>query len=485
MSALKKLAGQTAIYGLPSIVGRFLNYLLVPLHTEIFGPAKYGVVTELFAYVAFLVVVLTYGMETAFFRFSNHTEEDKSKVFSTALSALFSTSLLFFLVCLTFSSQIATAINYEAHHEYIVWFGAVLSLDAVSSILLANLRQLNRPVWFASVNIASIALNIGVNVFFLWVCPKVESLNHLYNPEIGVGYIFIATLAASGVKLLLLTPALKNLFGAFDFALLKRMLTYAWPLLLVGFSGIINETLDRALLKYLLIPEIGHEQAMYQLGVYGANYKLSIIISLFIQAFRYAAEPFFFKQNGQSKETFAKVMDYFVWVVSGMFLVVMLNIDLFKLFIRQESYWEGLNVVPVLLLANIFLGISYNLSIWYKLSDKTKYGAVLSVAAAVVTVVFNLLLIPKLRYLGAAWATFICYAFLMVASAILGQKHYPVPYRFVKNSLTIAFAVGIYWLTLQLAPNFHPVSNNVGLIIFGAIFFGVEIYGRNRSKNHS
>ena len=479
MSALKKLAGQTAIYGLPSILGRFLYYLLVPLHTYIFKPEDYGVVTELFAYVAFLVVVLTYGMETAFFRFSNREDTDKSTIFSTSFTALAVTSGLFFALCWIFAPNIANVLAYPNHQEYIIWLAAILSIDAVTSVLMANLRQESRALWFAVVNIAAIAVNILGNLFFLWFCPtyidQYTWIAPLYNPEIGVGYIFLCTLASSALKLILLLPYCRKLFVGFDFGILKQMLKYAWPLMLVGFAGIINETLDRALLKYLLTPIYGAEEAMFQLGVYGANYKLSIIITLFIQAFRYAAEPFFFKLKSDAKTAYVLVMDYFVWIISGIFLLVMLNIDFFKLFIRDEAYYEGLTVVPILLLSNMFLGINYNLSIWYKLTDKTKWGAAVSIAAAVVTVIFNFLLIPKMGYLGAAWATLICYAFLMLASGILGRIYFPVPYHYVKNTITIAAVIVIYLASLQLAGLYHYLFRGLTLIVFVGLFYIIEL----------
>ena len=459
MSILKKLAGQTAIYGLSSIVARFFNYLVVPLHTTVFLPQQYGVITEMYAYVAFLIVMLTYGMETAYFRFSTKEGSDPNTIFSTVLSSLVSSTAMFILMAIIFAQPIAEWLLYPNNKEYVVWFAIIVGLDAISSIPLARLRTEDKAKTFAGINIANVLVYLGLNLFYLGYClPLVESgggnwlTETFYDPGTGVGYVFIANLIASVVKFLLLAPTMVRGLTKPQLALLKPMLAYSLPLLIAGLAGMMNEMFDRVMLKRLLYPILGEQQAMYQLGVYGACYKLSILIALMIQAFRYAAEPFFFSQAKEegSKELYAKIMTYFVWVLAGTFLFVMLYIDLFKYFIPNEEYWVGLKVVPILLMANIFLGIYYNQSVWYKLTEKTSFGAGLAIFGALITLVLNMVFIPKYGYMASAWATLICYASMMIASYFLGRKYYPVPYELGKIGAMIGVAAFLYWATLAL-----------------------------------
>jgi O-antigen/teichoic acid export membrane protein len=455
---LKKLAGQTAIYGLSSIVGRFLNYLLTPLWTGIFSTEQFGIITEMYAYVAFLVVLLTYGMETAYFRFTSKNREDAS-IFSTILISVVSSAVFFIVICSLFSQNIADWLMYPDHKEYIIWFAVIVGVDAIASLPLAKLRQQNKSLKFALVNLLNVAVNISLNWFLLVYCKGHydEGVSNywvetFYNPEIGVGYIFIANLIASLIKFIVLIPELLNNGFVFNKPLYRKMLRYALPLLLVGLAGIVNETIDRIMLKQILLPKIGLKSTMEQLGIYGANYKLSIIITMFIQAFRYAAEPFFFAQEKKmgSKNMYGNVMNYFVIVVGAMFLVVLLYLDVFKHFIRNDDFWEGLKVVPVLLFANICLGIYFNLSIWYKLSSKTGFGALISIFGAIITIVLNFILIPKFGYMGSAWATLFCYLSMVVVSYKLGQKHYPIPYNLKKAGFYIGLSVLLYFVFIKL-----------------------------------
>jgi O-antigen/teichoic acid export membrane protein len=296
VSQIKKLAGQTAIYGLSSIIGRLLNYLLVPLYTRIFDPSAYGVVSEFYAYITFLIVLYTYGMETAYFHFSSK-KENNLNVYSNSLSTLTFTSVILSSILILFSQSIATTLGYEAHSEYIVWFALILAFDAITALPFAKLRQENRAKRFALIKIVNISSNIGLNLFFLALLPQItnnNSLSVLYNPAIGVGYVFIANLISSFITLLFFTSDFKQIKFNIDKALVKEMLVYAFPLLIAGFAGMINETLDRAILKYLVTDK---STALHQLGVYSACYKLSIIMTLFVQTYRYAAEPFFFSQQ--------------------------------------------------------------------------------------------------------------------------------------------------------------------------------------------
>lgn len=430
MSQLRKLASQTAVYGLSTILGRFLNYLLVPLHTRIFGTVDYGVVSELYAYVSFFLVVLTYGMETAFFRFSQD-EEKKDKVFPTAFLSIGISSIIFMLCMGVFAQPIASAIRYPNHPEYVIIVTLILGLDAIASIPFALLRQEGRPIKFAIVKNINILSNILLNLYFLMLCPYMQQKSNislpLYDETIGVGYVFISNLVASIVTLPLLSKEVVRIKKGFDPALWRKMIAYGLPLLIVGLGGMVNETLDRAIMKYLLPAGKG---TLSQVGIYGANYKLSILMSLFIQAFRFAAEPFFFShaKTADTKTIYARVMDYFVIVCLGIFLLVTLYIDLFKYFIGEQFY-EGLRVVPVLLLANLCLGVYYNLSIWYKLSDQTNKGAAISLIGASMTIGLNIWWIPVFGYVGSAWATFLCYFSMMLICYGMGMKYYPIPYH--------------------------------------------------------
>ena len=362
MNPLKRLINQTAIYGLSSIIGRLLNYLLVPLYTRYFTPSEYGVVTEMYAYVAFLVIILTYGMETAFFRFSQKSNTKKT-VYSTTLISIIITSIFFIIITLFYSNNISYWIGYENNIEYIQWFAIIVALDAVSAIPFAYLRSQNKALKFATIRLINIFINIGLNLYFV-----------IYN-GFGVEYIFIANLISSSIMLFLLIPTILKSNWKFDKSLWKKMIFYAIPLLIAGFAGIVNETLDRVLLKHLLV---NTQNSLYEIGLYGAFYKLSIIMILFIQTFRYAAEPFFFSQEKEenAKKNYAIVMKYFVIVTAVIFLTVTVFYDLIKGFLGSQFHDErGFVVVSLLLLANMFLGVYYNLSIWYKLTEKTKYGA--------------------------------------------------------------------------------------------------------------
>ena len=442
---IKKLFGEIAIYGLSSIIGRLLNYLLVPLYTYVFiNPADYGVVSELYAWVAFLIVILTFGMETAFFKFIQN-EGDQKNVFSTALSALLSLNSVFFLVVLLFYQDIASLLLYEDHGEYIVMLGAIVSIDAISALPLAKLRAEEKAKRFSIIQLSSIAVNIILNVIFLLFCFDYN------NPEQGVFYIFLANLIASLVKPIFLLKSF-TLIRGIDRSLLKRMLVFSFPLAIAGFAGIINETLDRILLKQILYnPEnpSSLDYAEAQVGIYSASYKLAMLIAILLQAYRYAAEPFFFSQmkNQDRNKIYSQIMNVFIAFVCGIFLLVTLNIDIFKYFIQNETYWVGLQVVPILLMANIFLGIYYNQSIWFKLSGKTKFGAYIALFGASLTVLINILYIPKFGYMACAWATLIVYFTQMVISYILGQRHYPIPYNLKKFIFYISLALALFFLS--------------------------------------
>lgn len=475
MGDIRKLASQTVFYGGSTVLARLVNYLLVPIQTTIFAPKEYGVVGEMYAYVAFLIVVLTFGMETAFFRFYDKNDEQKSAaVYGTALKSLIFVALIFLTFMNYYAGTIAGYIRYANHPEYIVWFSFLISIDAITTIPFARLRALNRPILFSLLKIGNVATCFLLNIIFLYIFPYMQShhllmsvIQAVYNPAIGVGYIFIANLIASALTLLTLLLIMPQRHMPFDKKLWKKMLAYALPLLIFGLAGNINETFDRILLKWL--SPIGI--ASTQVGIYSACYKISIFMTIVIQGFKYAAEPFFFAhaRESDSRQIYADVMKYFVIVCSLIFLAVMLYIDIVKYMVGYR-YWSGLKVVPILLLANMSLGIFYNLSIWYKLTDKTRFGAYLSVFGAVVTLVLNFTLIPVISYMGSAWATFACYSSMMVLSYFIGQHYYRVPYNLRRILMYIGLGIGLWVISL-----FIPVHNKWLHLIPNTALLGVYI----------
>jgi O-antigen/teichoic acid export membrane protein len=465
-SPLAKLFGQTAMYGLPSIVGRLLNYLLVPLYTAIFAkPADYGVLSDLYAYVAFLVVLLPLGMETAYFRFIQQ-QEDTERVFNSSFLPVVLVNACFFLILYITNPWIAKWMLYRDHTEYIILVGSIVCIDAIASLPLAKLRAENQAKRFMIIQMSSILLNILLNLIFLlgYFNPS--------RPEEGIMFILIANLLASGLKLLLVYNIIAKVKFIFDWDLIKKMLTYSWPLVIAGFAGIINETLDRVLLKQILYnPDIPNslEQATAQVGIYSACYKLAMLVTIFLQAYRYAAEPFFFSQlkNQDRNAVFVRTMNVFIAIVCLAFLFVSINLGVFKFFIRKEAYYVGLNVVPILLLANVCLGIYYNQSVWYKLSNQTKFGAYIALIGAGITILINVLFIPMYGYMASAWATLLAYMAQMIISFYLGKKYYPIPYDVRKFYLYVGSAIGIYCLFSLLRMGMNvPLKGFNGLLIF-------------------
>jgi O-antigen/teichoic acid export membrane protein len=450
VSVLKKLVGQTAIYGLSSIVGRLLNFLLVPLYTSIFALSEYGVLSVLMTLVAFAMVVLTYGLETSFFHFANK-ESNAKNVFSTAFLSLLGTTLLFLCIVLPQINQISGFLHIVDKPELILYLVWVLAFDVLSTLPFAKLRLDNRAWRFASIRLINIVANIGLNLFFFLLCPYLikhgyagDFINSIYDPNAGIAYIFIAYLVSSFLTLVLLLPEIFSIRLSFDFTLWKRMISYSFPLLVGGLAYVTNEMVDRILLEYLLPKDI----ASAQIGIYSACYKIAIFMSLFIQAFRYAAEPFFFAQAKLegAKEQYAHVMRYSVAFTGLIFLGVNVYIDILKGFIRNEAFHEGLAIVPILLLANLFLGIYFNLSVWYKVSDNTRFGAYIALFGALVTITLNLLLIPTMSYMGSAWATLFCYGSMCIVSYALSRKYYPIPYDFKRIFSYLFLALLLFYI---------------------------------------
>lgn len=448
MSIAKKLASQTAIYGVSSIVGRVLSYLLVPIYTAHFAAAEYGIVTGLYAYVSFLNVLFTYGLETTFFRFANRPGEDRRELYNRAMSLLLLSSVAFTLLLASQAKPLVALLKLDlppGHtqpEQYARWVALILGLDAISALPFARLRLENKARKFAGIRLTNILVYVGLNLFFVVLCPAVVQsapgsllaglkplVTAVYNPSLGVGYVFLSNLAASALTLLLLGRELLDFrFRWPDLSFLRPLLAYALPLMLMGLAGMVNETLDRILLPTWL-PEHFYPgmSRMAAVGVYGACYKLSIFMSLVIQAFRYAAEPFFFSQSTEknSPATFALVLKWFTLCCAFIFVGISLNLSwVGPLFLRRPEYLTGLGVVPILLLANLFLGVYYNLSVWFKLTDKTYYGTYLGAAGAMLTIALNFVLIPVFGYLGSAWATLACYFMMAALCWWLGERHF-------------------------------------------------------------
>lgn len=435
MAEIKKLAKDTAIYGGSTIIVKFLNWLLVVLFTYTLPhPSDYGIVTNLYGWTSLLSVILTYGMETGFFRFANKHREEYQKVYGNVLISVGSTSLLFAIFIVLFNKPIANVLTYSEHPEYIWMLGLSVAMDAFNAITFAYLRFKSRPIAFAAYKIFYIVLYIILNLFFLLVCPwlmKVapESIAWFYQPDYGVGYIFVSNIITTTLQTLLLSRFIFNAKFIFDIQLLKKIWGYSLPLLLLGITGIANQNLDKMIFPYLQPGEAGKTA----LGIYGATSKLALIMMLFTQAFRYAYEPYVFakQQDKDNRKAYADVMKYFVIFSLFIFLGMVLYLDIFK-FILPKTYWSGLNIVPIILWSYIFQGIYFNLSFWYKLTDKTIYGAWFSLAGTVIIVLGNIFLVPIFSYWGSVWAGFACYFTIMLISYYFGQKYYPIDYPIKK-----------------------------------------------------
>lgn len=446
MASLKKLLSDSVVYGLSSIVGRFLNYLLVPLYTYHIAASSggYGVVTNIYGYTALLLVILTFGMETTYFYFANRQGADQRSVFSTALSAVGTVGGVFVALVMLLLHPIAAAMGYAAHPEYIGAMAVVVALDAFQAILFARLRQEGKAWKFASLKLAFIVANIALNLFVFLLAPRISHLPWMqwYNPADNVGYIFYINLLCTAAVTLGFHRELRDLqFSTFNFQLLKPMLRYAWPLLLFGVVGILNQVADKILFPYLMPGPEGQ----VQLGIYGACVKIAMIMAMITQAFRYAYEPFVFGggRSAESRETQALVMKYFVQFTLLAFLVVVCYMDLFKYLIKSD-YWEGLRAVPIVMLAEILMGVYFNLSFWYKLTARTWWGAVMSAAGCIVMVAVNVLLVPRIGYMACAWGGLAGYATCVLLSYTIGQRHYRVPYPTRALAAYFALALALY-----------------------------------------
>ena len=448
-------------YGVSSIAARFINYLLTPYLTFKFTESQYGEMSIVYSFIPFMNVVFTYGMETAFFRFANHA--DKRKVYNTTSLSLIISTILLTVVLILLQHPLSILLQVSEHPEYLSLSAAMIALDALCIIPFAKLRQDGRPVKFAVVKVGGILINIISIYFFLSICPRLIAnnpshwLTRFFDPNWAVGYVLLANVIQNTITLLLLSKEILGFEWKLDTVLWKEMMRYGLPLILAGFAGMINETFDRIMLGWWA-PVSSIDAAKAEVGIYSACYKLSILISLAVQAFRMGAEPFFFKQAQQENapKIYARVMKFFVITLCFMFLLVAMYLDVWKLFIRNPKMWVGLKVVPILLLANMFLGIYYNLSVWYKLGNKTIAGAYITLIGAAITLLINWLFIPYFSYMACAWATFACYGSMMVVSYIWGQKEFRIPYATKKLVAYLVIVVLLFFIHKTAIRFFDP-----------------------------
>lgn len=475
MANLKSLAKDTAIYGMSSILGRFLNYLLVPLYTSNISAASggYGIITNLYAYTALLLVILTYGMETTFFRYANKTNEDPQKVYSSTLIMVGFTSLLFIVLVSIFLQPLSGVMGYSDHSSYVWVMAATVSIDAFQCIPFAYLRYKKRPIKFAALKLLFIALNIALNLLYFVVLPDLyksypEVIQHVYSPETGVGYAFYINLVCTASITFFFYKELTGFKYTFDKELAKRMLSYSWPILILGIAGILNQTADFILFPYLYKGGQAHQQ----LGIYGAASKIAMIMAMITQAFRYAYEPFVFGKGNDkdNRETYAVAMKYFIIFTLLAFLVVMGYINILRHIIGRD-YWEGLKVVPIVMAGTIMMGIYFNLSFWYKLIDKTIWGAYFSGIGCFVLILINIIFVPQYGYMACAWAGLIGYATAMTLSYFVGQKKYPINYPLKSIGIYVLIAV-FFFIAItysnQHLPKIYALAVNT-LIIFAFI----------------
>ena len=472
MANLKSLVKDTAIYGLSSIVARFINFLLVPIQTARFAASggEYGVITNVYAYVSVLINLLTFGMETTFFRFMNREGENPERIYSTTLRMLATTSLLSIVLVLSLIHPIASAIGYADHPEYVAVMYVTVAIDAFMAIPFAYLRYQHKPVKFAMLKIINILLNITLNLLYLIVLPALK-LNPfgIYDDQftLNVAFVFYINLVCTVLSLLLLWKELRGFRFGFDAAACRRMLSYTWPLLVMGVAGQLNQAASQILFPYFY--DGSAEEARAQLGIYGACIKIAMIMVMLTQAFRFAYEPFVFgkSKDKDNRETYAQAMKFYVIFTLLAFLAVMGYMDILR-FIIGKSYWEGLRVVPIVMAAEIMFGVFFNLSFWYKLTDRTIWGAYFSGIGAVVLITIDVLLIPRFSYMACAWAGFAAYGVSMLLSYFIGQKYYPINYPlkdiFVYVVIAALFFVIIHYSN-QLLPLWGSLVVNTGVLL--------------------
>ena len=472
MSKLKALAGETVLYGLGNMVPRLLNFILFPLHTGIFKPEEYGAFTYLMSFVAVLNVVYSFGMETAYFRFAMKPGTDARRIFNVAQTAVVIISALLSITFVFCAPSLSVAMKVPGHTNYIVWLAAILFIDNIVSIPFARLRLEKKPIQFSIYRISNVLILTGLNLYFLKV---------IYDPQIGIGYIFLANLIANAFYLVFFFKTFISWRPAYDREVFPAMARYAYPVMITGLAGMTNEFFSRvALEKWLPANFYPGRSSAYAVGVFGAVYKFSVLMNLTVQAFRMAAEPFFFSNasHKNSPQLFARVNHYFIVIACFIMLGVSINVDILKfIFLQKKEYWEGLDIVPPLLLGYLFLGVYYNFTVWFKLTDKTYYGTIITIGGAVLTIFLNFLLIPVAGYLGSSWATAIVYGSMAVACYLIGRKFYPIPYSVVSGTVHISISFILIYLINSIAiPNpwmatlFHVLI----LLAYASVIYLIE-----------
>ncbi|MDR3252871.1 MAG: oligosaccharide flippase family protein [Tannerella sp.] len=483
--AIRGLVKDTAVYGLSSIMGRVLNWMLLPVYVRVLpNTGDYGVVTELYAWTAILLVLLTYGMETGLFRFINKTDErEPLRVYGSILRSLAVTSALFFALVFIFLNPISSSLNYSAHPEFIAIMGTIIAVDAFCCLPFAFLRYQRRPVRFATLKLINIALSILLNIFFLVLCPLIEAsypkaIGWFYKPDYGVGYIFISNAITTLLTLVMLTPEIvAGLRARMNFPLLKRILKYSFPILILGIAGILNQSIDKMLFKFLFDDK---EYAENQLGIYGACFKIAVIMVMFIQAFRYAYEPFVFakNKNTDSRKAYSMAMKYFIIFATIIFLGVMFYIDIIKLLLKP-NYYSGLSVVPIVMLGELFFGVYFNLSMWYKLTDNTRWGAYFSIFGCIMTVAIIIIFVPHYGFMACAWASFFSNLAMMLLSYFIGRRKYPVAYD-LRSALFYAVVAAAFYAAAML-PDVSSLAlrltyRSILLILFLGLIYRREFH---------
>ena len=483
LSGIKKLAGQTVWYGIPNIFSRFLGYGLQLLAFRWFDAVTTSDLTQVYAIIPFLNILFTYGVETSYFRYAQIT--DRQKLYNTLGVSMIVSTILFTVILLALHGPVTSFLELRDHPEYVTWMIWILFFDTLIRMPMAKLRLEERPRKYAFVNIISSIIQILFVVFFLvyarngYATDKTSFPGAIYNPDTGVGYFILANLAASALTLFLLWKEFMAMRFVFDKKLWKDIMYYSYPLIIVGFGGMINEMMSRVIYKKV-IPGDSIEESR-QLGIFGANYKLAVLITIFIQIFKMAAEPFFFNQSNRedARKVYARVMKFFVIVCCFMFLVITLFLNVWKVLIasKRPEYAEGLHVVPILAMGAVFLGIYYNLAIWYKLTNKNMFGAYITLAGAAITIILNIWWIPIFGYTGSAWATFICYTFMMGISFYQGQKHYPIPYAKKKLIAYLSIAALLYVIHETIAGYLVPDSSSYNMVYYGTSFLFLALFG--------
>ncbi len=473
MSALKRFFKDTIIYGIAAVLPRAIHFLLVRIHTDALPPDNFSENTYFYIWAALFSVLLTFGMETAFFRFYNK-EEKKDALVSTAFITMLLTVIIFVIGLTVFFDSFLHLFDFEGNPLRLKLFIGILVLDTIAIVPFAYLRASNRPIKYAIIKLINVAVIVIVTLLGLKYIPAFleqgkslpEIITNNYTKTPKVNYIFIANILGSAISFLLLIPILMKFKLNFDFKLLKKMLQYSWPIAVAGIAYVINENLD----KYLIKQELGD----FKMGIYAACYKLAIFMNLYIMAFRLGAEPFFFNHADKknAKETYAKIMNFFVIIGALVLVGIVVYIDILKeLFIRNSEYWDAIIIVPIVLLANLFLGIYHNLAIWYKLTDKTRYGMYFSIFGAIITVVINVWLIEKIGIIASAWATLAAYSSMAIVSYFYGKKHYPIQYNLQKIGVYLIVSVIISYLSFVQFRGNYWVSTLFVLIFVGIIYW--------------